>query len=252
MCASNLARFFASMRANVQKFPLLLKQGFVNPLRRRSLRVRAVSAPDKDSKVGYGDVDKDIVEQKAALRQKMRELRYMLPLGEYHRMSEAIESNLLATPEFRTAKHVCCYVHKESTREPETITILHAVLADTKKVLVVPITRVKDDRLDLSVVQDLGDLVPSTFGVAEPVHEKLVKSDYVDFIIVPCLAADLHGIRLGYGKAYYDKLLSVIPKRVAAFALAFDFQVLPNIPSAAHDKHITAIVTEKRIIRCSP
>jgi 5-formyltetrahydrofolate cyclo-ligase len=192
----------------------------------------------------------DIVQQKEELRQKMRGTRYNMPLETYRRDSDAIQLGVIKTPEFEAARRVCCYVHKESTREPATDAILRAVLADPSKELVVPITRVKEGRIDLSVVDDLSDLRPSTFGVPEPAHECIVDPSAVDLVIVPCLAVDHRGIRLGYGKAYYDKLLAAIPTGVPALAMAFEFQVFPEIPAASHDKPVSAIVTEKRVIRC--
>jgi len=191
-----------------------------------------------------------IVQRKEELRQRIREKRYVMPLDEYRRTSEAIELGVIKTPEFAAAREVCCYVHKETTREPATDAILRAVLADPGKVLVVPITRMKEGRIDLSVVDDLTDLRPSTFGVPEPAHEHVIDPSTVDLVIVPCLAVDLHGFRLGYGKAFYDKLLSAKPAGVPAIAMAFEFQVFPEIPAAPHDKPVSAIVTEKRVIRC--
>ena len=194
-------------------------------------------------------VSSNIDSQKAELRQKMRDARYNMPLEKYRRTSDAIQLGVIQTPEFEAARRVCCYVHKESTREAATDTILRAILADPSKELVVPITRVKESRLDLSVVDDLADLRPSTFGVPEPAHECLIDPSTVDLVIVPCLAVDRRGIRLGYGKAYYDKLLAAIHAGVPALAMAFEFQVFPEIPAAPHDKPVTAIVTEKRVIR---
>jgi 5-formyltetrahydrofolate cyclo-ligase len=203
-----------------------------------------------DGKHSAGAQPRDIVQQKEELRQKMRDTRYNMPLEEYRHISEAIQLGVIKTPEFEAARRVCCYVHKEKTREPATDAILRAVLADPSKELVVPITRVKEGRIDLSVVEDLSDLRSSTFGVPEPAHECVVDPSTVDLVIVPCLAVDHRGIRLGYGKAYYDKLLAAIPTGVPALAMAFEFQVFPEIPAALHDKPVSAIVTEKRIIRC--
>ncbi len=192
----------------------------------------------------------DIIQLKEELRQRIRETRYAMPLDEYRRTSEAIELGVIKTPEFGVATRVCCYVHKESTREPATDAILRAVLADPGKGLVVPITRIKEGRIDLSVVDDLADLRPSTFGVPEPAHECIIDPSTVDLVIVPCLAVDGRGFRLGYGKAFYDKLLAAIPAGMPAIAMAFEFQVFPEIPAAPHDKAVSVIVTEKRVIRC--
>lgn len=173
-----------------------------------------------------------------------------MPVDEYQHLSDAIQLRVIKMPEFAVARRACCYVHKESTREPATDAILRAIIADPGKELVVPITRVKEGRIDLSLVDDLSDLRPSTFGVLEPAHECIVDPSTVDLVIVPCLAVDTRGYRLGYGKAFYDKLLAAIAPTVPAIAVAFEFQIFPEIPIAPHDKPVSLIVTEKRTIRC--
>lgn len=192
-----------------------------------------------------------MLEQKEALRQKIKEQRYTIPVGTYQRLSTAIERKMLATKEYQAARNVCAYIHKEATREPATDAILQDVLANPEKELLVPITRVADCRLDISRLVSLEDLRPSTFDVLEPMFEDLVAVDTIDIAIIPCLVVDTHGNRLGYGKGYYDNLLAELPANVPVFALAFEFEIIPSIPVTPHDKPVTAIVTEKRIIRCS-
>jgi 5-formyltetrahydrofolate cyclo-ligase len=204
------------------------------------------------SKGMAGLEDQTIVQQKVELRQKMRDARKAMAQGQYQKISAAIERKILDSPEFKAARRICCYVHKAETREPATDVILRSIVGDASKELVVPITRVKESRLDLSLVRDLSDLKPATFNVPEPVHESIIDPATLDLVIVPCLAVDTRGMRLGYGKAYYDKLLAILPPRVQTMALAFEFQVFPEIPAAHHDKPVKVVVTEKRFIRCGP
>jgi 5-formyltetrahydrofolate cyclo-ligase len=193
-----------------------------------------------------------VLELKETIRQTIKERRYTIQDDEYQQLSAAIAANMMASPEFKAARRVCSYLHKAATREPITSAIVNAVLADSGKELFVPITRVDGCRLDISRLTSLDDLRPSTFGVLEPITEDIVPVDEIDIAIIPCLAVDLHGSRLGYGKGYYDTLLAEMPDQIPVFALAYEFEVVLDIPVTSHDKPVTAIVTEKRIIRCSP
>ncbi|HME52216.1 MAG TPA: 5-formyltetrahydrofolate cyclo-ligase [Candidatus Lokiarchaeia archaeon] len=199
-----------------------------------------------------GNDPANLLEQKEALRQKVKEQRYTMPIDTYQWLSMAIERRMMATKEYKAARRVCAYVHKEATREPATDAILLDVLANPEKELLVPITRVADCKLDITRLVNLEDLQPSTFDVLEPINEDLVAVDTIDIAIIPCLVVDTYGNRLGYGKGYYDKLLSELPASVPVFALAFEFEIVPSIPVTSHDKPVSAIVTEKRIIRCLP
>jgi 5-formyltetrahydrofolate cyclo-ligase len=194
----------------------------------------------------------EILERKAAIRQAIRERRYILGEGTYAKLSSQISRKVLDLPEFTAAHRICSYVHKDSTREVRTTAILQAVLDTPDKELVVPISRTDRIDLDLSIVRDLADLQPATFNVPEPASQDLVEPESLDLVIMPCLAVDSTGNRLGYGKGYFDVLLARIRPEVPAMALAFELQLVPSIPPTPRDRKATIIVTEKRVIRCEP
>ncbi|MHA1792614.1 MAG: 5-formyltetrahydrofolate cyclo-ligase, partial [Promethearchaeota archaeon] len=80
-------------------------------------------------------------------------------------------------------------------------------------------------------------------------HEELVEPDFIDLIIVPCLAVDAEGNRLGYGKGYYDRLLARMGLDIPRIALAFEHQVAYPVPITTHDQPVSIIITDKRILR---
>ena len=206
---------------------------------------------EHDNITHHGNLE-DIAGKKALLRQDIKDIRYNMAIEAYETKSRKIFERVCNSPVFLSSNRVCCYVHKDATREVQTRDLLNNILVSKEKELIVPITRVKEYRLDLSILDDLSNLVPKTFNVLEPVVEELVPSSYMDCIIVPCLAVDIKGNRLGYGKGYYDRLLGTIPKtaNIPIVALAFEFQVMENVPVTVQDVPVTHIITETRFITC--
>ena len=89
-----------------------------------------------------------------------------------------------------------------------------------------------------------GARVPGAFGIPEPGGQALTFMP--DAVIVPLLAADDRGYRLGWGKGYYDRYLA--GKTCKKIGFCYDFQIVPRLPEREWDERLTAIVTDKRII----
>ncbi len=100
----------------------------------------------------------------------------------------------------------------------------------------------------------LDELEKGPFGILEP-REKIrrnpkrwVNPDYIAVVLVPGLAFDTHGNRLGRGRGFYDRFLSELPPETVSIGLAFECQIFPEIPVDAEDRPVTMVVTEKRIL----
>jgi 5-formyltetrahydrofolate cyclo-ligase len=163
--------------------------------------------------------------------------------------SEAIGQRLLALSETAAAVTVCIYVSFRS--EVATLPLIDSLLARSKRV-VVPLTRVKERRLDLVAIDNpADDLVPGYCGIPEPrealLPQRLVTPDDLDLIILPGSVFDQRGGRFGYGGGYYDRLLAQVPDATRV-ALAFELQVVDRLPLADHDELLDRIVTEQRTI----
>ena len=119
-----------------------------------------------------------------------------------------------------------------------------------EKKVVVPISNKKDCSLTLSELKDWDDLEASSYGILEPKKEKIkeISIDEIDLIIVPGVAFDKFGNRLGHGKGYYDRLLK--NANTTIIGLAFEFQTIEKIPTDEHDKPVDIIITEDRIMKC--
>jgi len=109
--------------------------------------------------------------------------------------------------------------------------------------------RIKDEKtLHLYHIDDLEDTAPGKFKIPEPkLHLQRAAASEVDLALVPGVAFAKSGHRIGYGKGFYDRLIKKIkgPK----IGIAYDFQMVENIPAEKHDTPMDIIVTEKRILR---
>ncbi|MDH3999570.1 MAG: 5-formyltetrahydrofolate cyclo-ligase, partial [Desulfuromonadales bacterium] len=89
------------------------------------------------------------------------------------------------------------------------------------------------------------------FGVLEPRGSDVVSLEDISVMVVPGIAFDLSGHRLGYGRGFYDRVLHSASTLTATVGFAYDFQVVPMLPSQPHDQPLSHLVTESRIIECS-
>lgn len=116
--------------------------------------------------------------------------------------------------------------------------------------VVVPIIERETRTLRLSCLEDPGDLVISTFSVPEPIGKEIpVCGGELEMVIVPLLAFDRAGHRLGYGAGYYDRFLSS-NQQAKKIGAAFSCQEIVSVPADENDVAMDLIVTEREIISC--
>lgn len=162
---------------------------------------------------------------------------------ERRRRSEAIRRKAVRLTAVRQAKIVCCYV--ALPYEVQTWKMIEEFLGRGKRV-VVPLARPRTRQLMLSEVRDPSiELAPGRFGVLEPRPgtRRPVTLREVDVVLVPGLAFDRQGHRLGHGHGYYDRLLARLPKTTPTIGLAYRFQVLDRLPVAPHDRPVQTLLS---------
>ncbi len=187
----------------------------------------------------------DIFQEKALLRERMRKLREKLGDNEVEEKSSEITKKLVQLEEYAKAKTVILYMG--ATKEVKTEEAVKAALGAGKRVAV-PVSDLKNKRIIPTQLTSLADLKPGAYGILEPAGGKTVSGEEVELAIVPGLAFDKKGNRLGYGLGFYDRFLrDTNAKKVA---LAFDMQIVDRVPASGHDIAMDAIITEKRVIRC--
>ena len=189
-------------------------------------------------------------DEKARLRQEMQERRLAVP--DRDRRSAEIHARVMALPYWASAAVVSTFVGVKA--EVATTPLIAAALAAGKRVAV-PV--VEGGRLQLYRIESLDELQPAPFGLLEPPKElrrkhRRVVSTTVSLYIVPGLAFDKAGGRLGYGKGYYDTLLSGTKPVVPKVGVGFEAQMVPAVPMGPTDVRLPIIVTEAETYLCAP
>lgn len=187
---------------------------------------------------------------KKELRKKVIAARASLPEAEVARKSARITESIVALPEYQKALSIMAYV--DFRNEVQTGELIKKALQDGKKVAV-PYTDLAGKRLIPSLLEDFpGDLVPGTYGILEPPADCLrpVGPEELDLVIVPGVAFDERGNRLGYGGGFYDRFLPRTGEDCVWLAPAFELQLQPGVYAAEHDCPVHIIVTEDRVIEC--
>jgi 5-formyltetrahydrofolate cyclo-ligase len=166
-------------------------------------------------------------------------------------LSRTICDKFTALPAYAAARTVMWYVDAGS--EVRTRHTLPAALGHGKRV-VVPWCVVETNELELFLLEDMSELVEGAYKILEPKPDlralpaKRLRPDELDLVMVPGTAFDLRGARMGQGKGYYDRLLAGARADAPLVALAFECQIFDEIPVAAHDVFMDAVLTETRAI----
>ncbi|WP_099189973.1 5-formyltetrahydrofolate cyclo-ligase [Tepidibacter mesophilus] len=163
--------------------------------------------------------------------------------------SELIFQNLLKLDEIKEANTIMAYLNFNN--EVKTDNIINYFLSKDQKVIV-PITILNEKKLLLSQIKDIETEVSiGTYGIREPKSEFIrpVNVKELDIVIVPAVAYDINGYRLGYGGGYYDRFLESIRDDCITIGIAFEIQLFDEIPKENHDAQLDYIITEKRIIK---
>ena len=180
---------------------------------------------------------------KDAIRADMLRRRYDLLPQQVAELSRLAQQRLLSTALFAGAGSVALY--RPIRNETATDDIFAAAVSQGKRVY---FPRVDGEGLRFVAVSSLDQLVPGSFGVLEPPASLPVTGRAPDMVLVPGVAFDRRGHRLGYGRGFYDRYLSVCPDETCKIGFSFSFQLCDTIPDDDHDQLLDALVTDTEII----
>lgn len=184
--------------------------------------------------------------QKLKLRKKIKFERTQIPPDIFKARNELIKSHLLSLISKRNISTIHCFISIEKLYEINTNTLISELLLLGKKVIV-PI--MNSDELSHSELTSMEEISTNQWGVLEPKTKIRTDLDDIDIILVPLLALDKKGNRLGYGKGYYDKFLT--SSKSLKIGLVFEDFVYDTIPYENHDVKLDGFVTEKGIQFCN-
>ena len=168
----------------------------------------------------------------------MLERRNRLNSQEISKRSKSIQEFVISSKEFQRAKVIGIYFAFGSEVTTELIIERAKILG--KKIA---LPRVEEDKITFYELLSTKSLIRGRFGIMEPPPYGYM--DEIDLLVVPGIAFDKKGNRLGYGKGFYDRLLS--GKRTFSIGLAYSFQLLENLPHDRYDKRLDAIASEDGI-----
>ena len=189
-------------------------------------------------------------DEKARLRKEVLARRDRLTTAQRVLRSADILQKLFELEAVRSATWIHFYV--SCGGEVETTGMIAHALSRGKRVTV-PKMEPGSKQLILSELKDpVRELTAGPKGIPEPRPEvfRPVETGMMDLFVVPAIAFDERGNRLGQGAGYYDRLLAGISGRIPIVGLAFELQIVKEIPVGDHDVKVTWIVTEKQIIKC--
>jgi 5-formyltetrahydrofolate cyclo-ligase len=191
-----------------------------------------------------------IADAKRALRAELRERRQLLTESARDAASRGITAQLDALVDRVGARSISCFL--STTTEPGTREFVKEAVGRGIRVLL-PITR-KDGLLDWAVPTADIDITDGMFGLPEPVGELLgpIAVNDVDLLIIPAAAIDRRGMRLGWGRGFFDKTLGSMERCPPVYAVVYDSEILDEVPRDVHDQPVTGIVTPTQTLVLSP
>lgn len=184
---------------------------------------------------------------KREIRQRILRLRNAMPLEAIAAKSGEIVRRLKELPEIRESSTLMVFLNFGS----EVVTDgLIAWGWDAGKRIVVPLCRPASRVLTPCRIDSFADLETGHYGIREPKADRLrvVPPGEIDVVLVPAVAFDRRGYRVGYGGGYYDRFLPGCPQ-AAKIGVAFACQITEEVPVEPYDVTMDCIVTEKEILR---
>ena len=189
---------------------------------------------------------------KELLRKKALEARNFIEYEDIARKSSAIIKTLISLKEFIESRFIMCYV--DFRKEVVTRGLIKECISKGKRIavpLIEPGTGARKSIAACEIIDIEAELAKGCYGILEPVKDsaRRVPPEDLDMVIVPGVAFDLKKNRIGYGGGYYDRFLRKTRFNCVKVGLAFEAQIVAEIPACENDVPMDIIITEERIIK---
>ena len=189
---------------------------------------------------------------KAQIRREIALKRLAMSEDKCLARSLAIEQNLFSLPEFVARKTIAFYMALD--REVQTRGMIRQAIGLGKQALI-PKINGEEGHFVWSEIRDIDrEVTRGTFGILEPREHylRIIPCKAIELVIVPGVAFDVEGRRIGFGRGYYDRMLAQLEETCFRVGLAFELQIVPEIPHLEHDIPVHKLITEERLISCPP
>lgn len=183
------------------------------------------------------------MQAKADIRKLVLQKRNSLSNDELLKKSEAIYKQLMQQSSYKCADVI--YIYMDFKNEVMTKMIIDNAFMEGKKVA---IPKIIGDEMKFFYIESYEDLKKGYFGILEP-NTTYPANDEKALIVIPGVAFDENGVRLGYGRGFYDRFLSK-HLELTQIAIAFEVQMVDKLPYDEYDVTMKRIITEERIILC--
>jgi 5-formyltetrahydrofolate cyclo-ligase len=202
--------------------------------------------PAEETRTGPGHAESpELLAAKATIRASARAARAAIPAADRDPAAQAVGGAIAALPELAAAHLVLGYCARGD--ELDVLPSLERLRARGVRIAYPRVTG--SGTLDLHEVADECDLEPGSFSLREP-HPLAprVTPQEVDAVLVPGVAFDLRGHRMGYGGGFYDRLLPQLRSGCPRIGIAFDEQLIEEVPADVHDVAVDVVVTPSRVL----
>lgn len=173
---------------------------------------------------------------KQALRKQIRQKKREMTEEEIVTKSEQLGRLFAASEAYREAKTI--YGYLPYNQEVRTTAMLQKALEDGKRVAV---PKCYGDEMRFIYLNDLSKVEPGYCSIPEPMEDEPIADDPTALVLMPGLAFDPQGHRMGYGGGFYDKFLAMEPDH-PTLALCYDFQMLDHLETEAHDVPVDLVI----------
>lgn len=186
---------------------------------------------------------------KKELRKQILQSRRDIPADEREEKSKQIAEHILQSSLYQEARFVFSFIPFGDEVNIRPV-LEHAV--QTGKKLAIPKTVSSSRELVLYQFETWEQLIPGVFGIMEPDpgRSTVVNPIDIDLILMPGVAFDRHGGRLGYGGGFYDRFLAGLPQSPPLIAPCFTEQVIERVPTEDHDIQVDMLITDQEIMEC--
>lgn len=183
---------------------------------------------------------------KKEYREEVLTMRSEVAIDVRNQWDEIIFNKLINSYYYKNYSTIFTFVSFKD--EVDTHKFIEHALRNGKKICV-PKVPSKKEGMKVYFINNFEDLKKGYFDILEPVEGCIEASpEEIDFILMPGVAFDRQGNRIGYGAGFYDRFLSQLKNQVPKIALAYDFQVYEEVPNDEFDVRIDGIITEKEFI----